>query len=342
MQKKSYLFLFILINFSWLLFSCNNAKQEQDKTTSGIAFKTEVFLAPQDDSEQFIGSIAAISVDNQSNVYVLDRDRLIVMKYDTNGILVDTFGTGEGKGPGEFISPVDVAVDSARNVYVFDKTNAKVTVFNEAKEVLDEIIVRFIAAQIVVDSKQDIYLLGFPFSYSGPLVKKYSKNEKDRYRLVNEFVERPEVAKSREVKMSGNSDNMTIGSDGNLYYSFFYPYEIRKYSPDGTLLSTFTREDPPFSKPEFSGGIAIPNGGSREVIPLKGGMVINRTFFVNEPNYNLVFSMDIFNDGKFQQSRADSTLGIPERARYVASDNNNTIYFASNFPKPHIVRLVIE
>ncbi len=67
--------------------------------------------------------------------YALDSGDFGVKKV-VDGELVARYGKGEGSGPGEFMGPMDVAVDEQGQVYVADPVSGAVTVFSADGEVI--------------------------------------------------------------------------------------------------------------------------------------------------------------------------------------------------------------
>ena len=71
-----------------------------------------------------------VAWDSQGNIYVTDgyvNSR--VAKYDKNGEWVKSWGT-KGSAPGEFNIPHAIAIDRQDNVYVGDRTNHRIQVFD--------------------------------------------------------------------------------------------------------------------------------------------------------------------------------------------------------------------
>jgi len=68
-----------------------------------------------------------IQVDDEGNIYVLDRGNSRVQKYDKTGRYITTVG-GKGQGPGEFNNPSGIYLDSKNNLYIRDV--AKIHIFN--------------------------------------------------------------------------------------------------------------------------------------------------------------------------------------------------------------------
>jgi DNA-binding beta-propeller fold protein YncE len=71
-----------------------------------------------------------VAVDSSGNVYVADTGNNRIEKFTSNGTLITTWGK-PGKGDGQFISPLGIAVDpSGNNVYVADTGNNRIQKFD--------------------------------------------------------------------------------------------------------------------------------------------------------------------------------------------------------------------
>ncbi len=70
-----------------------------------------------------------IVVDSVGNVYVSDRDRNDIQKFNNNGTFIKKWGNS-GIGPGEFNHPYEIRIDSFDNVYVVDKFNNRIQIFD--------------------------------------------------------------------------------------------------------------------------------------------------------------------------------------------------------------------
>ena len=77
----------------------------------------------------------AIAIDKYDNVYVTDpqsdpgcSQQPRVLKFDSEGNFITKWGS-YGKGDGQFRDPEHLAVDSQGNVYVSDRKNENIQVF---------------------------------------------------------------------------------------------------------------------------------------------------------------------------------------------------------------------
>jgi sugar lactone lactonase YvrE len=80
-----------------------------------------------------LGSPQDVATDGLSSVFIADRDNSRIRRIDVNGVITTVAGTGiEGfNGDGSALSaqlnrPVNVSVDSAGNVYINDRNNARI------------------------------------------------------------------------------------------------------------------------------------------------------------------------------------------------------------------------
>lgn len=63
------------------------------------------------------------------DVYAVDRDNFRVQRFTPAGTPVRAYGGTQGTGPGQLLSPVDVAVDSAGDVWIGDPSNNRISRF---------------------------------------------------------------------------------------------------------------------------------------------------------------------------------------------------------------------
>ena len=60
-----------------------------------------------------------------------------MVKFDKNGKFLMTWGT-KGKGPGQFDLPHSIDIDAQRRVYVADRSNSRIQIFDENGKYLSE------------------------------------------------------------------------------------------------------------------------------------------------------------------------------------------------------------
>ena len=104
------------------------------RTVSGSVWGGDATLVPEvsigelDGPEEYLfGSVSAIAVDDDHNVYVLDGQARHVRVFDSEGTYVKTLGR-DGEGPGEFKVPIGLAISNGR-LLVRDPANGRVQLF---------------------------------------------------------------------------------------------------------------------------------------------------------------------------------------------------------------------
>src|SRR5258705_58371 len=99
------------------------------QTAPEIAFDSVPDFLKLPDGMNF-GEVPGVSWDSNGNIYITDgyiNSR--VAKYDKNGDWVKQWGT-KGTGPGQFNLPHAIAIDRNNNIYVGDRTNRRIQVFD--------------------------------------------------------------------------------------------------------------------------------------------------------------------------------------------------------------------
>jgi hypothetical protein len=148
-KKKKILFISAIMFFSLLMFFYANGQQQaqwegrieykegvkviknpNEPLYGEITFDLEedLSIGNEDDENYMFYRGIKIEVDNDGNIYVLDRGNHRIQKYDKNGRYLLTIGS-KGQGPGEFQNPSDIYIDSNGSIYVNDFQ--RITIFDE-------------------------------------------------------------------------------------------------------------------------------------------------------------------------------------------------------------------
>jgi len=178
-----------------------------------------------------------IAVDNKSNIYILDNSRQI-RKYDKHGKYLATIGR-RGQGPGEFVKPIRLYLDSENNLYVSDPGIMCLMVLtNDGKEIKR---IRSLpqtgylhmthAGNIIVPSRLSKILRSENLLEDTRLISLYDMNGN----LIKKFGEVKDYD-DEWVTESGNDFEMCVDLNDNIYAAFKQQNRIEKYSPDGDLI----------------------------------------------------------------------------------------------------------
>lgn len=193
---------------------------------------TPVYLSSQQqDAKLKLAAPAALAVGRSGSVYVFDDGNSRIVKLDSRGKFISEFGNAgpEAVRPGGLND--SMAVDQDENVYVSDPGTPRILIFNSEGRFQRSFRLPFPSTSIAVNRKREIFLtpdtsrpteLVYVFSDTGKFLRRFGE---------------------RLIKQPGNlARNMNIAvaacdANDNLFVAFRSWPLIRKYSPEGHLIS---------------------------------------------------------------------------------------------------------
>ena len=271
-----------------------------------------------DQPDYNLGKIGGIATDENGNIYIADNGLYRIQKFSSDGKFLKSFGNGNGFDPGQFMDLRGIAIDKYNRLYAADLRTRRITVFREDGTLLKTIKTAMMPYRLVVDDAGFIYVIGLPPSFKGPLIQKYDYNGK----LVLSFCDRDNVP--RLAQRSGNMGRIALDRENNIYYILPYPYQIRKFSSEGTLLSKITRLDsgiePPV-KEESAKGMIKMGSTSKGLTILPDGKMVNIFAIIDIKNNQMTHYFDVFS------SEGDLLFTAP-LAEYVENFNRSFVLHA--------------
>jgi len=171
----------------------------------------------------------AVKVDKQDNIWVADKGSDMVIKFDPQGRVVMVFGRKQEAsdedtaplGPGQFLQPHSIATDSHENVYVADRGNRRIQVFDGDGKYLREIHI-------------DV-----PYDHS---IHPWMGNMPDSSTTHTEQTSHADQRAPVNKTMQNGAPwaiCITPGPDPVLFASDGYPGRVYKLKLDGTVLGVF-------------------------------------------------------------------------------------------------------
>jgi 6-bladed beta-propeller len=301
----------------------------------------EELVVGGDDEEYDVvfGRIADIAVDSHGRIFVLDGGEVCVKVYNPDSLTTWRIGR-KGEGPGEFNQPTAIAIDTEDRIYVASM-GGRIAIFEASGELAGEFRHQFQGGGMVTDLRvaaRNLYIACFD-PVDDKIVHRYNGKH-----YVSSFSDSWSAVKTMppDEEFAWNGGTIDIGSDGNVYYTQFTPYEIRKFSPTGELLLTIHRENdfkPPRIERKGDSVAFYAYSGSFGIFVLSDGKILNVANYVYGDDAILSTTIvDLFDaDGRFLKSR-----NLERRVSIRCRDAKNYLYASEERDVPQVVRYRLQ
>ena len=181
----------------------------------------------EDDGDPF----GAVAFAADGSFYVLDPGARQVLAFAADRTFLSRFGD-PGRGPGQFVAPVAIAVDPAGNVAVSDYGRADIQTFAADGTLVATIPVQTtypVGNSMTIDGDGNFYVLEFQFG--GPaLLEKFDPAGN----LLLQFGQGPGPG-----ALLGQPLGIGLDAAGNVYVTEIEPAQVVVYSPEGEYLTSF-------------------------------------------------------------------------------------------------------
>lgn len=273
-MKKSFLFIWPLILLaSWSCRQGEKTATSSERAAAAKPFSTAMAIEdifPRETeaqleltSESALAYITDMAVDAKGNFIISDGVRLNrVWIFSPSGKFLQKLGE-QGQGLGEYAAPLSVAVNHEGEILVNDYFGMKIIFYD--REYRYERDLKAIRGRFIhVNSKDEIYLYEGMIPPVARGVFDTIKELDQAGKLILSFAPLPEdVLKTHYSVMA---DGMDIDKDDFIYEMNSLYYSVRKYTPGGKLIKSFTNPNvrstakKDESPPIFNGPYGLENG----------------------------------------------------------------------------------
>ena len=204
----------------------------------------------------------SIQKDSKGNVYVLDQGDKFIKKFNVEGQFLEKLGSGEGRGPGELLSPFDLAVDSTGNIYIIDLTHRALISLDNNGEFRWQKVFKYDTPGRVAAGKDIVFISVSGFNNIS-LFQSYTINGAIAYQY-NSIVKFPDTSELPQyVSIDGKPliGKFVSDSDDRLIFAPRFISHIIFYKNNGTIdFGIKTIDQVPLPKKSYTGEIIqLPN-----------------------------------------------------------------------------------
>ncbi|MFH0991230.1 MAG: 6-bladed beta-propeller [bacterium] len=270
----------------FLIFSLSGCKKSKTKTTAAppppasldlikgaksfadfTVLEKEVQLSSGKD--HFISLITDFDIDQQGNIIICDGwQSKTVFIADTTGKFLSDLG-GQGHGPGEYQTPLSVAINREGEIFLNDYMGRKVLVYTSNYNYKSMMFPDRTEYFIHINKNDEIFL------YDGMLQPSFIRSKKPNiFPTIHKFSSTGKHMISfalipeeiSDLNFSAGYNGMVIDTSGFIYEINPLFYRIRKYDSEGKLIKEFSEGKIIYEESE----------GRRSPVLMQGPLVLDK------------------------------------------------------------------
>lgn len=283
--------ILLALSLTFLIVSCQDkSSKKTDKNLSvtnkkNIQISEKTIISEANFNTQdslFFANVRDLCISEKGDIYLLDSGNKFILKFDSNGKLKKKFELKLGRGPGEFINPNSIFVDSSEFIYITDRDAKKLIILDDQGNFHSDVILKMMPAQVSAFDPNNVFLVGFRFTYKDEnIIVNYSRVDGELKETAS-FGERIPTEKGMLVDMSGYADFITVSND-QIILNRFFPYHFDIYDSNLNIVKEVAQTKKEFVLPYRDEGLVRMDAVGREILILKDFNLVR--YLVKETNY---------------------------------------------------------
>lgn len=309
----------------------------------GIAFSTR-------------GKIFGLDTDAEENVYVLDNQLNILVKFSDSGDLIWKIDQ-EGRGPGDLENPLAIAV-SKEHVFVSNIFGSRLDVFDLKGRFIRSIDMYDISTNPVkiVGVLNKSYLVLENVVYGKPGIKISVLDIENEFELVSQFNAFDDTDLNIPAGAQIAKEATVIGE--HIVIAGVANYRLDYYDVFGSIYKSIKRDFPEFVRVgvarNSSRGYAVQLGGLTSFYQLSDSLLMNNVVWpenIKDPGKAAESALkgefvplEAKNSLDFYSKKGELLYSIlsdgfrPKIGSILHSDKNGHLYTATNDPYPRVIK----
>lgn len=209
----------------------------------------ELSIGGADDREEYIFiEMSRIAIDDDGNIYILDRREAQIKVFDSRGNYLRTIGR-RGQGPGEFQNPIEMFITPDHEIVVEDFSYRKLSFYTlKGEHLKDQYFGDMLLGKIDMDPEGNYYAMTTEYyvptengvQIGQYLIKKFDAHLNFLYTLASSHV--PEQMDHFMYYFMLLFD---ITDDGNIIVGNGRDYILDIFDSEGTLIRRIEKEHTP-------------------------------------------------------------------------------------------------
>lgn len=213
-----------------------------------LSLEEEFSLGQGGADEEMFSEISGLDVDNDGNIYILDRKERKVKIFDRTGKFLKQFGK-EGQGPGEMSMPLSIQITSNKELVVADALNQRLSFYSLQGEFLRALsTAKALGLSLpVVDSQGNIVgqQIVPPASGETKVMQEARKYDGE----LNSLFTIASIDISSVIQGKINPFQFIIfyqlGKDDSIFFNNLDEYEIKVLNSEGKLVKRILKDYDP-------------------------------------------------------------------------------------------------
>jgi len=206
-----------------------------------LTLKEEFSLGEGKKEEEIFSEISSFTVDDEGNIYLLDRKENKILVFDKKGKYLRSFGK-KGQGPGEISGPVGIRLTPARELLVEDSLNQRFAFFSLDGKFLRSISTGkfFGLAGVEFDSQAKMIAQHFVFEKNkvGQEIKKFDKELNPLFTIATDYMN----IMAGKINPLSMLTIYRVGKNDTILISNLDRYEIKVLNSEGKVIKRILKE----------------------------------------------------------------------------------------------------